>query len=206
MKKLFVLSIIISALSISTVFAAGKNTETQARKLLDRVAAKVSAKSGATASFTIKGDKVPQQSGTISIKGNKFQASTPGSIVWYNGKTQWTYMKKSEEVNVSTPSAAQQASMNPYTFLTFYKKGYNLELQSVSSGKQVYLKAQNQKNSIKEAYILLDASENIKQIRLRQNSGWITITLSGLKSKPLADSYFTFNSKDYPKAEIIDLR
>ncbi len=30
----------------------------------------------------------------------------PQAIVWYNGKTQWTYMKKTNEVNVSNPTQA----------------------------------------------------------------------------------------------------
>lgn len=205
MKKILS-TILFVLLSVSLTYAAGNTSSDKARKVLDKAAAKINEKKGATASFTIKGDKIAQQSGTISIKGNKFQASTANAIIWYNGKTQWTYVKKSEEVNVSTPSAAAQASMNPYTFLNIYKKGYNMSLQQTSSGQQVHLTAQSTKASIKEMYVLVDNASNIKQVRMRQNSGWVTISISGLKSKTLPDSYFTFNSKDYPKAEVIDLR
>ena len=41
---------------------------------------------------------------------------------------------------------------------------------------------------------------------MRQSSGWITISISNVKSSNLSDALFTFNAKDYPKAEVIDLR
>ena len=115
-------------------------------------------------------------------------------------------MKKNEEVNVSTPSAAQQSSMNPYTFVNLYKKGYSMQLNKTASGNQVHLKAQNQKASIKEAYILVDGNNNIKEVKMRQASGWVTISISNIRQRTLSDATFTFNAKDYPKAEVIDLR
>ncbi len=186
-------------------FAAG-NTSAEAKKILDKAASKVNLSKGATANFSISGGKIGNQSGTISIKGTKFQASTASTIVWFDGKTQWTYMKNNDEVNISTPSAAKQASMNPYTFINIYKKGYNLSVENTASGKQVHLVAQNKNASIKEMYILVDANSNIKQVKMKQSAGWYSISISNLKSKPLSDAIFTFKSKDYPKAEVIDLR
>lgn len=203
MKKIFTI-IVLMAVAVITSSAAS-NTSSAAKKVLDKAAAKFNIKSGTTATFSISGDKI-KQSGTISIKGNKFHATTPNAVMWYNGKTQWTYLKKNQEVNVSTPNAAKQASMNPYTFLSLYKKGYNMELTNTASGNQVHLTAQNQKSSIKEAYILVDADSNIKQVKMRQASGWITITVSNIRTTKLSDSEFTFNAKEYPKAEVIDLR
>lgn len=197
---------IITALFIITLSLSAKSTAADAKAILDKAAAKVNLSKGATASFTISGDKLGTQSGTISIKGNKFQASTSTTMVWFDGKTQWTYIKKNEEVNVSTPSAAKQASMNPYTFLNIYKKGYNMSVENTASGKQVHLTAQNKNAGIKEMYILVDKDYNIKQVKMKQSSGWYSISISNLKSKNLSDSAFTFRAKDYPKAEVIDLR
>lgn len=204
MKRFFTIMTTI-CLSFATVFAAG-NTSSDAKKILDKAVSKVNVKSGATANFTISGGKIGNQSGTISIKGNKFQASTASAIVWFDGTTQWTYVKKNDEVNISTPNAAQQSSMNPYTFINIYKKGYNLSVENTASGKQVHLTAQNKNASIKEMYILVDASYNIKQVKMKQASGWYTVSISNLKSKNLSDAAFKFNAKDYPKAEVIDLR
>ena len=147
MKKLFLVFLAL-ALTAGT-FA---QNATQARKILDKTAAIVGRKGGASANFSVSG-KYGNSSGTISIKGNKFNARTSQAIVWYDGKTQWTYMKNSQEVNVSTPTEAQQQSMNPYKFINIYKNGFKLGMKNVSGGWQIHLYATNQKRTIKEMYI-----------------------------------------------------
>jgi hypothetical protein len=39
-----------------------------------------------------------------------------------------------------------------------------------------------------------------------QNGKWSVVLISGLKSTALSDDMFQFNAKDFPKAEVIDLR
>lgn len=199
---------LIAALMLSIfccINASAADTSAAAKKILDKAAAKVSLKSGTQMGFTITGDKIGKQSGTITIKGKKFNARTGNAIVWFDGTTQWTYLKKNEEVNVSTPNAAQQSQMNPYSFINLYKSGYNLSLEKTASGNQVHLVAQKNQ-SIKEMFILVDASNNIKQVKMKQKAGWTTITISSVKSVNVNDSAFKFNASDCPNAEVIDLR
>ena len=106
---------------------------------------------------------------------------------------------------MTTPSAAKQAQINPYSFINLYKKGYTLSYKKVASGNQVHLLAQGKK-SIPEMYILVDANNNLKQVKMKQGSAWTTINISNTKSVVVSDASFTFKPKDYPKAEVIDLR
>ena len=92
----------------STTSKSVQANASQARKVLDKTASIVGRKGGASASFKISSAKIGSTQGTIYVKGNKFHARTPQAIVWFNGKTQWTYMKSTDEVNVSTPNEAQQ--------------------------------------------------------------------------------------------------
>ncbi|MGN1376054.1 MAG: LolA-like putative outer membrane lipoprotein chaperone [Prevotella sp.] len=177
----------------------------QARKILDKTASVIGNKNGASANFSISGKSI-NTSGTISIKGNKFQATTPQAIVWYDGKTQWTYVKSSQEVNVNNPTEAQQQTMNPYKFINLYKNGFNLSMKTVSDGWQIHLYAINQKRTIKEMYITINKNYQPQTIKMRQASGWVTIKVSDFKARTLSDGMFRFNAKDYPNAEIIDLR
>ena len=200
MKKLsLVFMLMLMSISIYAQNAA------QARKILDKTAAVIGRKGGASANFTVSG-KYGNSSGTISIKGNKFNARTPQAVVWYDGKTQWTYMKKSQEVNISTPTEAQQQSMNPYKFINIYKNGFKLGVKNVSGGWQVHLYATNQTRTIKEMYVTIGKNYYPKTIKMRQSNGWTTINVSNFKPKNLSDSMFRFNAKDYPHAEVIDLR
>ncbi len=195
---------IIFMLLVLTVSISAQNA-IQARKILDKTASIIGRKGGAVANFSISG-KYGNSSGTIAIKGNKFNAKTPQAIVWYDGKTQWTYMKKNQEVNVSTPTEAQQQSMNPYKFISIYKNGFKLGMKNVSEGWQIHLYATNQKRTIKEMYIVVGKNYLPKTIRMRQSNGWTTIKVTNFKAKNLADTMFRFNAKDFPNAEVIDLR
>ena len=176
-----------------------------AKQVLDKTAAVVSAKSGAKASFSIKGDQM-NASGSIAIKGKKFQATTPQATVWFDGKTQWTYLKKNDEVNIANPSESELAAINPYNFIYLYKNGYKYTMEKKNGNFIVHLTASG-KRSIQEMYITINQKTYIpSQIRMRQQKGWTTITISGFKQSKLSDGLFRFNSKDFPNAEVIDLR
>ena len=73
-----------------------------AKSVLDKIAATISSRTGVTANFKISNVQNGGISGTISVKGKKFYATTSQANVWFDGKTQWTYMKNNNEVNVNT--------------------------------------------------------------------------------------------------------
>ena len=176
-----------------------------AKQVLDKTAASVSNKTGASASFTIKGNNM-NVGGTIAIKGKKFHTSTPQATIWFDGKTQWTYVKDNDEVNVSSPSDAELAAINPYNFIYMYKKGYTYTMTKKGGNFEIHLKATNKKG-ISEMYILVNQKSYIpSQIRMKQQKGWTTIDIKNFKKTNIADGTFRFNSKDFPTAEIIDLR
>ena len=182
-------------------------TGNQAKQILDKTASVLSRKGGASASFQLSNAKMGKVSGTIAIKGNKFHAATPQAIVWFNGKTQWTYLKKTEEVNVTTPTQAQQMMMNPYTFINIYKTGYVMTASTASNSYEVHLKAQNNKRTIQEMYITVDKKTYVPlTVKMRQQKAWTTISISNFKGVNQPASLFVFNSKEFPGAEVVDLR
>lgn len=202
MKKI----VLICFMSLFAMFTWAQ-TANEAKKVLDKTASVVGRKGGASASFKVSSTKYGNTSGTISIKGNKFHAKTPQAIVWFDGKTQWTYMNSTEEVNIITPNEAQQAAMNPYQFINLYKSGFDMSMKTVSGYYQVHLTAQNKKRSVQEMYININKKTYIpSQVKMRQGSSWTTIDISNFKASNQPNSLFTFKTKDFPKAEVIDLR
>lgn len=187
-----------------TICSANAQT---AKLVLDKTASVLSNKGGVTANFSITGKNIGTTSGKISVKGRMFQATTPQAMVWFNGKTQWTYMKSQQEVNVSNPTEAELQAINPYNFINIYKKGYSYTMKTVSAGYEVHLKATDAKRQIQEMYITVNKSTYApSQVKMRQGKKWTTINVSSLKKANLSSSVFTFPSKDYPNAEVIDLR
>ncbi|HCN53689.1 MAG: hypothetical protein LKE41_12750 [Prevotella sp.] len=202
MKKLIVFSMMLLLISL----AGHAQNAVQARKVLDKTARLVGRKGGASADFAITSSKYGNQSGTLAIKGTKFHAKTNQANVWFNGKTQWSYMKKTNEVNVSTPNEAKQMSMNPLKFISMYKNGYNLGMTTTGGNYKVHLTATNQRRSVPEMYITVKKNYEPIEVRMRQGKTWTTIAISNFQAKNLDDKVFEFNSKDFPTAEVVDLR
>ena len=44
------------------------------------------------------------------------------------------------------------------------------------------------------------------RVKMRQGTKWTTIKLSQLKKTNISNASFTFPAKDYPNAEVVDLR
>ena len=177
-----------------------------ATQVLDKAAQKLTAKSGVKANFKAT---MPQGtiSGTIAVKGNKFMATTQHTKVWFDGKTQWTYLTRNDEVNVSTPKDSELQSLNPYNFINMYKKGYKSTMSKNGSNYVVHLTAESKAKKVEELFITVDSkSYTPTQVKMLQGKNWTTFDVSNLKQESLSDSYFRFNAKDFPTAEVIDLR
>ena len=177
-----------------------------ATSVLDKAAATVTMKEGVKADFKMSGS-MGSTSGTIIIKGKKFHATTPQASVWFDGKTQWTYMKDNDEVNVSNPNESQLQAINPYNFINLYKKGYKSTLNSSGNSHVVHLTASSADRKIKELFITVDKKTyHPTQVKLLQGKKWTIFDITNLKKQATTDAEFRFNAKDFPHAEIIDLR
>ena len=196
-----------TVLSLTLLLAFTVNLMAQTpRQVLDKAAKIVTSDSGVKADFKLT-NSVGSTSGTIAIKGAKFHATTPQAIVWYDGKTQWTYVKNNDEVNVTTPTAAQQQAINPYTFIHLYRQGYKMTMNKTASAFTVHLTAQEASRKIQELFITVDKkSYHPTQVKMLQGKKWTTFDISGIKKQQIADATFRFNQKDFPSAEVIDLR
>jgi len=189
----------------ATLICAATFAQT-AKSVLDKAAANITVKSGVQVKFKMTGS-MGNTSGTIAIKGRKFHATTPQAIVWFDGKTQWTYMKNNDEVNVTTPTESQLQAINPYNFINLYKNGYDATLNSSGKDYVVHLTASTKDKKIRELFITVNKSSNTPtQVKLLQGTKWTIFDISDLKKQSVPDSQFRFNAKDFPQAEIIDLR
>ena len=213
MRK-YIFSILIALLTLP-VFA---QQQAQAKLVLDRTADAFEKAGGVKADFSVKASKKGQLRGTVTgaieLKGEKFFLKTGESVSWFDGTTQWSYLPKSDEVTVTTPTEAELQTINPYSFLYVYTKGFSYKLGSIGDfrGKpinQVILTATDKKQDL--SHIILYVTKDTYQplyilVEMRDKSrNEITITSyqTGLK---WGDSVFVFDRKQYPNAEIIDLR
>lgn len=191
-------------LSAFTAISAVAQT---AKSVLDKTASQLS-RGCVVANFTARG-AMGNSNGNITVQGKKFVLTSPQARIWFDGKTEWSLAQGSGEVNVTTPTAAEIAGINPINFIYLYKQGYNATLADKGAAYEVHLTTNNNRSSIKEAYISINKSTHTPQsVRIRTNaSSWSTINITSLQNVGKKnDSFFRFNSKDFPKVEVIDLR
>ena len=187
----------------SSLFTANAQS---AKSVLDKAAASVTVASGVKANFRMT-TTTGNTSGTIAIKGKKFYATTPQAKIRFDGKTQWTYLKNNDEVNVSNPTEAQLQAINPYNFINLYKNGYTYTMNTAGTNYVIHLTSNSADRKIKELFITVNKkSYEPMQVKMLQGKKWTTFDITSIKKEKIADSQFRFNSKDFPKAEIIDLR
>lgn len=149
--------------------------------------------------------------GALALKGEMFVLDCAGIKSWFDGKTLWSYVKDSGEVNVSTPTTEEVQAINPYTMLGMYRNGFNYKFAGI--------KNRNGKNC-KEVILTPETEQDIKSITVGVNANMEPAYLSidsrnGEKQdikikkytvRKLEDGFFRFNPKDYPGVEVIDLR
>lgn len=187
-----------------------------ARKVLDATASRIRKGGDTQVTFTATSfsgsTEQGRTEGTMLLKGRKMQMDTPTMKTWYDGKTLWSYMPESGEVNVTTPTEKEIAAMNPYSFLGTYKKGYKLSMkESTLRGHatyEVHMLARYAGNLVQEVYIDINKADYTPLcVRVKQDDNWSRIAIHQYKSGlDIPDAQFRFDASKHPEAEVIDLR
>lgn len=189
-----------------------------ARTVLDRTVDAFRRAGGIEAKFTVQAgsDGVSEgtSTGVIRLQGRKFVLDSDGVKTWFDGRTQWSYLSGSDEVNISEPTADELQSINPYALLTIYKQGYHISSgrTNVFGGKSIYevtLTAMDKREDLQSVslYIAKDSFQPLRISMQQRGGGNATICITSYKTgQTYRDGFFNFDRKAYPNAEVIDLR
>ena len=215
MRK-YIFSVLIALLSLPVI---AQQQQSQAKAVLEKTAEAFKKAGGVRADFTLKalndGRLEGRENGVIQLKGEKFMLKTSETTTWFDGKTQWSYMVRNDEVNVSTPTQEELQQINPYTFLYMYQKGFSYKLGTMKTfrGKaiwEVVLTAKDKAQDLERItlYVTKEGYEPLYiLLQQRAHPTRNAITVTGYQTgQKYADTLFTFDRKQYPSAEIIDLR
>lgn len=187
------------------LFTFGARAQT-AQTVLDKTAANLS-KDCISITYIMSGAQ--SGNGNLTIQGKKFVAMTSQGKAWFDGKTLWSMPNNAKEVDVTTPTAKEIAEINPLNFIILYKKGYTAKIETKGESHEVRQTATDSRHYIKECYLTVNKNSYLPQIVRLQigKSGWTTIKLSSIKkSGKKSDSFFRFDTKQYPKVSVNDLR
>ena len=209
-----------SILFVIVIFS-GQMTFAQAKKSSDDILKEVSEKTKAFSSiqinFTYNMDnptaKVHEsQTGTLLIKGDQYRLDISGQKVICDGKTVWTYIAESKEVQINAVDENEKV-LTPTRLLTSYNKDYKSKLagEVTKDGRAQYVidLKPNADKSYTGVELNVDKElSRITRIAIQDKSG-NTFSYSVNKFEPnvpASDADFVFNAKDYPGVEVIDMR
>lgn len=203
MKKIFV-AVIFCIVGLS-VLAAGNSAEA----LLTKVRAKIASSPSIEAAFTINGGDGPLQ-GSATMSADKYFMTTPVLTVWYDGRTQWTFLKSSGEVSITEPTVEELMASNPFAILSSPADYYKVRMLGDSQGcKRVELTPKSKMSGISKIVVSVRPSTNYPAaITVSFDDGRsVDVVIDNMTSgnaKPL--STFRYDAKRFPATEIIDLR
>lgn len=192
--------------------------EAGAKAILEKTAQAFKKADGIEADFILtpykQGVAQSPMKGNIQLMGENFRLTTTQMVTWFNGKTQWTYLPDNEEVNISTPTREELEGINPLAFLTLYKSGYVYQQGSKTSyqGKsimEIRLTAEDFNKQWSNLTLYIDRSTYLPlYIKLKEaGKDYHEIAISNYRQgMGWKKSHFDFDPKEYPNAEVIDLR
>lgn len=210
--------VIIVALTTLISFSGfTQNTDTKAKGILDKLSAKTKAYKSIKAEFQFtlnnKTEGINEsQTGSITIKGEKYFLSIAGQDVISNGKDIYTVLKDAEEVQINNiPEEDEEGFISPNTIFTLYEDGFKYKYVKEENGVHLinlYPKEVEDKDFHRITLFINKAKNQISKVKIFGKDG--TITSYKIKSftpnATIPDAKFSFNKTKHPNYEVVDLR
>lgn len=213
MKKKIFYTFAVLLCSVQILIA---QTNPQAEKILSDLLASVKTTAvKVNFKLTVNDKKVaePQTTnGTFLLKGTKFVLEMEAMKVWFDGKTQWSYLQQNNEVSVTEPSEKELSETNPMAILSGFKSKCFIRFSSkVKSDKNYCIEmiSKVKNNDILKIDVQVNKSSgNLFSISLiNKNGSTSLLTLSNFqKELNVSDNIFVFNNSKYKGVNVNDLR
>jgi len=216
MKKILLSLLVLTGVSY-TIYA---QTDEKAKVILAEVSKKYRSYTTVKTDFTFtldnKQSKVKEtQQGTLYVKANanKYKVTMTDQDMISDGKSQWTYLKKDKEVQVSNVDNSSE-SLNPAQIFTIYEKGFKyLYTGETKAGAKTYQMIDLSPTDTNKSFfkIRLSIDKVAKRIAsvliFDKNGNRYTYTIKTfVPNVKVPETTFTFDAKKYPGVEVVDLR
>lgn len=215
MKKVILL--IIASIASLMILAQGSVPQME---ILDQVAAKTEKYVGLKIDFTMYVENL-HNAKRDSYKGNAiytqglYKMDIMGQVVYSDGKTNWTYLKDADEINITNNSDNEAFMTNPQAILKDYKSKFKVNFISDKFEKNrallefdFYPKQIENKKYSKITIRIDKTKKQIFSVRYVGKDGvnYLVEIDKMLENPTITDAEVKFNKASYPNAELIDMR
>ncbi|ALA92929.1 LolA family protein [Porphyromonas gingivalis] len=151
----------------------------------------------------------PLSSGSLILKDNQFRLSFGSITAVFDGKKTLSYYDASENtLNISHPTNAELAMINPLIILTRSEAGYRTAMLPPTKGGKVIGLTPKTANGIKQIELQVDSRDSRPtgaMITLEDGTKIVT-KITGISRTKASPGLFRLMKKDYPGVEVVDLR
>lgn len=194
-------------------------SDPDAKAILDKVSAKFKTYKTVTANFTLSitnasGKIEGTKTGVVYMKGSKYRVNISGQEIYSDGDNIWTYDKSANEVQLTKFDPSSNTITPQKMFTNFYDKDFLYKLngdmkEGNKTVQEIELTPVDKTKTFFKVLVYVDkATKNIVSSKVFEKNGnhYIYKVTSMKTNTNLPDSLFVFDTKKYPKAEVIDLR
>jgi len=194
--------ILIACIAVFALNTFAQNDK-KALSILEEVSAKTKSFKSLKIDFTYAMDNTKQK------VHDKFKLTAAGQDVISDGKTVWTFLKETNEVQINKISADDD-SFTPTKLLSGYSKDYKSKFIEEKGNDQI-IELYPLKKGKAFTKVTLTIDKIKKQINRfviydRSGSTFSYIVDKMVTDQPIADKEFVFNKADHPGVEVNDMR
>ena len=189
----------------------------KATALLDEVSAKTKSYKSIKADFSYtmenKQAKINEEKkGSLFLSGDKYKLTVAGQVVICDGKTIWTYIEESNEVQINSLDNKDDA-LTPSKLLTSLNSNYKSKIikdnnQTDPNVETLELIPIVIKNYSKAIVAIDKTKKQVKTFSLYDKNGNVfTYKISKYQTDlPVNLADFSFDKSKFPNVEVIDMR
>lgn len=155
------------------------------------------------------GKVVQADKGILRLNGSSYSLLMDDMKVWCNGKVQWSYMSEINEIYITDASSPEAQNLSPLYIMEMYRAGYSAAMNSTNGRTEVTLETSLPDNNINKVKLQFDAST----LRLESmfiymaGQGYIEVALDAYTAHcTFPAGVYECPLKDYPAAEVVDMR
>lgn len=207
-----------SFVAISQNASLGKS-DPGAKKILEAVSAKFKKYNTVSVNFSLKientaGELLGNETGTMQMKRDQYRIITADRQIFSDGKTIWAYEIADREVQITNYDPVSDIITPQKMFTDFYDKNYLYKLnEDYKEGNKIYTQVELTPVDKTTVFfkLLINIDKTTNQIAsfkvFEKNGNRYNYTITTLLTNTdLSDNLFVFNTKNYPKVEVVDLR
>ncbi|MEG1555757.1 MAG: outer membrane lipoprotein carrier protein LolA [Bacteroidales bacterium] len=202
---------------LSAFFLNAQNVDGGATNLLQELSSKYHNFTTIKIDYTYKSEKekkvLGSEKGKMTLKGNKYYMTFGAQTFYCDGVTLWNHQKESNEVSIFAYEEEEDMLFNPAKLLENWEKEFRAKFirEEFENNKIVQIIDMMPLKSKSYYKIRLFIDKNKKEIIRaslyeKDNTIYTYFVDKFITNSPVEDSFFHFNTSQYPNITINDMR